>query len=110
VAVELAGHLLGRPSLPRRAADLKDRRCKRMRYFPEPRSSFEKVLAEERTPPVARAWGFLMKVSEDSFRSTLSKHIALARYEKALVLWREVWDHRGEAETLNDTGNRLLLA
>jgi len=44
------------------------------RYFPEPRSSFEKALAEERTPPVARAWGFLMNVSEDSFRSTLSKH------------------------------------
>lgn len=74
VIVDLAGHLLERPSLRRRVADLKDRRRKKMRYFPEPRSSFERALAEGRTPPIARAWGFFMNVSEDSFRSTLSKH------------------------------------
>jgi hypothetical protein len=31
-------------------------------------------LAEHRTPPVARRWGFLMNMGEDSFRALYERH------------------------------------
>lgn len=39
------------------------------------RSAFDSELAEERTPRVARKWGFLMNLGEDSFRSLLERHV-----------------------------------
>jgi len=74
VLVSLTAHLTGRPALAERVADLKDRRRTSMRYFPEAGSSFERELAKERTPPVAREWKFLMNCSEDTLRSMLTKH------------------------------------
>ncbi len=70
----LAAKLTGRPSLAARVVELRDGRRTKLRYFPEAKSKFERALAEQRSPRIARHWGFLMNVSEDSLRSTLSKH------------------------------------
>jgi AcrR family transcriptional regulator len=70
----LTGDLLGDESLKGRAVALRDRRRSRMVYFPEPRNRFERQLAEEASPAVAKAWGFFMNMSVDSFRSLMAKH------------------------------------
>jgi hypothetical protein len=74
--VELTSKLIERPELKERVSDLLDRRRRTPRYLPEPRSRFEKELAKRHTPRVAAKWGFLMNMTEESFRSTLRKHLA----------------------------------
>lgn len=70
----LAAKLAGRPSLAARVADLKGWGELPVRYYPEVRSSFERKLAEDRSPELARDWGFHVNVSEESLRSTIVKH------------------------------------
>jgi hypothetical protein len=74
--VELTADLVGRDDIKERVADLRDRRQRVRKFLPEIRSEFERRLAEQRTPPSAKRWGFLMNLTEDSFRSTLQKHRA----------------------------------
>jgi hypothetical protein len=74
--VELTADLLDRPELRREVADLRDRRRRGARFFPEIHSDFERRLAGLRTPASARRWGFRMNMSEESFRSTLERHRA----------------------------------
>lgn len=74
--LELTGALLGRNDLGVRAVDLRDRRRRALRFFPAARSSFEREVARQRSPARARAWGFWMNLSEDSFRATLERHRA----------------------------------
>lgn len=74
--VELTAELLGRRELRRQVADLHDRRRRVPRYLPLARSDFERRLARERSPAVARRWGFLMNLSVESFRSTFERHRA----------------------------------
>lgn len=38
------------------------------------RNEFERELAEVRSPAVARKWGFLMNMGEDSFRALYERH------------------------------------
>ncbi len=47
-----------------------------MRFLPEARNEFERLLAEERSPAAAVRWGFHMNLSEQSFRDLLEKHLA----------------------------------
>lgn len=42
-------------------------------YFPVA-GKYDAALAERRTPAVVRKWGFLMNMTEDSFRSMFDKH------------------------------------
>lgn len=70
----LTGELLGDESLKARALALRDRRRTRMAYLPEPRNRFERQIAEEASPAMAKAWGFYMNMSVDSFRSLMAKH------------------------------------
>ncbi len=44
------------------------------RHLFPPRNDFDRELAEHRTPPVARRWGFLMNMGEDSFRTLYERH------------------------------------
>jgi len=44
------------------------------RHLFRPRNDFDRELAEHRTPPVARRWGFLMNMGEDSFRALYERH------------------------------------
>lgn len=72
--VELTADLLDRPELRRQVVDLRDRRRRVARYFPQARNEFERRLAQERSPAVARRWGFFMNMSVESFRSCLERH------------------------------------
>jgi hypothetical protein len=72
--LELTGTLLSDEPMKQLASELKDRRRTRMHYLPEPKNQFERQVAEEASPRIARSWGFFMNVSEASFRSLLSKH------------------------------------
>jgi DNA-binding MarR family transcriptional regulator len=74
--VALTADILGRKDLADRVALLHDRRCSSIRYLPEPRSSYERQLAEERTPDVVRPWRVRMNMSRDSFASLFEKHLA----------------------------------
>ena len=44
------------------------------RHLFRPRNAFDKELAERHSPAVARKWGFLMNVGEDSFRTLYERH------------------------------------
>jgi DNA-binding transcriptional ArsR family regulator len=72
--VDLTADLLDKPELRQRVADLHDRRRRVPRFYPAVRSDFERRLAKERSPAVARRWGFLMNMSVESFRSSLERH------------------------------------
>ncbi len=72
--VELTAEATARPALREHAAALQDRRRHAMRYFPEPKNHYEAELARQRSPDVARRWGFWMNMSLESFRGTLEKH------------------------------------
>lgn len=71
--VELTAKLQHWP-VPVEVLALKDGRRTTRRYFPEVRSSYERPLAEKRSPDVAATWGLWVNMSEDTFRSTLEKH------------------------------------
>lgn len=70
----LAAKLADRPTLAAKVVFLKGSTETPVRYYPEVRSSFERRLAEDRSPDVARDWGFHVNVSEESLRSTIMKH------------------------------------
>lgn len=74
--VELTAGLLARPELKQQVAGLADRRRRTMRFLPEVKSPWEAELAKQRSPEVARRWGFWMNLTEESFRTTLEKHRA----------------------------------
>ena len=74
--VSLAARLVGRPDWAANVEDLRDARRKGTRFFQPPRGEFERRLARQNTPRVVRAWGFLMNMGEDSFRSLIEKHLA----------------------------------
>lgn len=62
--------------MPSEVEGLHDARHTKRRFFPEVKSRFEKPLAEQRSPAVAAKWGLWVNMSEDSFRSTLEKHVS----------------------------------
>ncbi|MBM3271206.1 MAG: hypothetical protein FJZ01_26535 [Candidatus Sericytochromatia bacterium] len=74
--IALAADLLGSEALADRAAPLRDRRFSRIRYLPEPRSKYERELADQRTPDVVRPWGVRMNMTRDSLASLFEKHLA----------------------------------
>jgi hypothetical protein len=60
------------------AKSLRDRRwtkTPRAFFYASFRSRREQQLAEERTPPVARSWGWRMNMDLDAFRSTFEKFL-----------------------------------
>lgn len=71
---ELCADLLGDPSLSDEVQPLHDRRRRTMRFFPHVKNRYEAELAKQRSPDVARRWGFWMNASTGSFRSLLEKH------------------------------------
>lgn len=73
--LEIAARLSGRAELFARTQSLRPEQPTPRPYFPI-RSSYEQRLVEQRTPELARHWGFLMNVSEESFKSAYEKHHA----------------------------------
>lgn len=74
VLLDLTGNLIGEKTLQSMAKPLFDEKQTEWRDFPQTRNEFEAELAVMRSPEVARRWRFRMNMSEDSFRSFLSKH------------------------------------
>jgi hypothetical protein len=74
--VELTAEAMGRPELMRGVAMLRPPPEGTLRFFHEPRSEFGRELARQRTPPVAKRWGFWLDMSEDSVRALVHKHSA----------------------------------
>ena len=74
--VELTAQLLERPDLTKQVVALRDKRRRTMSFFSAAKSGYEEELAKQRSPAVAKRWGFWMNMSEESFRSTLEKHRA----------------------------------
>lgn len=72
--LDLTGTVTGLPDLRVQADDLADGRRKRRRFFPEVASSYERKLAEQRSPASATRWHFAMNLTEDSFREIVRKH------------------------------------
>jgi DNA-binding transcriptional ArsR family regulator len=73
--LDLTGTVAGLPELRTQADDLADGRRKRQRFFPEVASSYERKLAEQRSPESATRWHFAMNMTEDSFRVMVRKHV-----------------------------------
>lgn len=74
--LELTADASGMQSLRDRAKGLADGRRSVPRYLPEPANDFERKLADQRSPAVARRWGFRMNMSEHSVREFVRKHVA----------------------------------
>lgn len=74
--VELTADVAQKPDLKNKVRDLEDRRRSVTSFFYVPRSKYEVALAEAATPAAARKWHFRMNLREDTFRSTLVKHLA----------------------------------
>lgn len=73
--LELTGKLIHDDELQNQAQELRDRRRTGFRYFPEAKSRFERKVAEESSPEVARIWHFHMNMGEESFLTLLNKHL-----------------------------------
>jgi DNA-binding transcriptional ArsR family regulator len=73
--LDLTGTVAGLSELRTQADDLADGRRKRQRFFPEVASSYERKLAEQRSPESATRWHFAMNMTEDSFRVMVRKHV-----------------------------------
>ena len=72
--LDLTSELSGDEALAREAWPLAHvRRHKRASQFFKVHSPTERRLAEMKTPPTARRWGFRMNMSQDSFSSTFHK-------------------------------------
>jgi DNA-binding Lrp family transcriptional regulator len=71
--LDLTARLTGRPELSERARSLRDRRRGLRSFFPL-RGRYHKRVTEMNTPAVARRWGFLLNMPEDSFRTLFEKH------------------------------------
>jgi hypothetical protein len=65
---------LGRDATLRRLANtFRDHRVKSQRFFETPPSKHTEALERERTPALARKWGFTMNLDQASFASTFEK-------------------------------------
>jgi len=73
--LDLTSELSGDEALAREARSLatRVRRHKRASQFFKVHSPTERRLAEMKTPPTARRWGFRMNMPQDSFSSTFHK-------------------------------------
>lgn len=77
--LELTGQLGGDQRLVRRARSLRDRRRVALQlFFAGGRGAFARAAAQEKSPPVARRWGFLMNMELESFATTFHKHVPAA--------------------------------
>ena len=77
--LELTGKLGGDHRLVRRASGLRDHRRTALRpFFSGGRGSFGMGLAREKSPALARRWGFLMNMELESFASAFRKHVPAA--------------------------------
>jgi hypothetical protein len=77
--LELTGQLSGDQRLVRRARGLRDRRRTALRpFFSAARGSFAQAAAHEKSPALARRWGFLMNMELESFRTAFRKHVRAA--------------------------------
>ena len=77
--LELTGKLGGDRRLVRRASGLRDRRRTALRpFFAGGRGSFARAAAQEKSPALARRWGFLMNMELESFATTFRKHVPVA--------------------------------
>ena len=77
--LELTGQLGGDQRLVRRARRLRDRRRVALQpFFAGGRGAFARAAAQEKSPPVARQWGFLMNMELESFAATFRKHVPAA--------------------------------
>ena len=77
--LELTGHLGGDRRLSRRASGLRDRRRTALRpFFSGGRGSFARAAAHEKSPALARRWGFLMNMELESFATAFRKHVRVA--------------------------------
>ena len=77
--LELTGQLGGDRRLVRRASRLRDRRRTALRpFFSGGRGSFARAAAQERSPALARRWGFLMNMELESFATAFRKHVPVA--------------------------------
>jgi hypothetical protein len=77
--LELTGLLGGDQQLVRRASLLRDRRRTALRpFFSGGRGSFSRAVAVEKTPALARRWGFFMNMELESFAATFQKHVVAA--------------------------------
>ena len=73
--LDLTGTVAGLPELRAHAEELADARRKRVRFLPEVSGSYERRLAEHRSPPSAKRWHFAMNMTEESFRDLVRKHV-----------------------------------
>jgi hypothetical protein len=72
----LTGTLGADSNLLDAAEQLRDRRVKKAEdFFKREHSSVERLLAEARTPPVAKEWLFRMNMTMETFASTFAKFI-----------------------------------
>jgi hypothetical protein len=77
--LELTGQLGGDRRLVRRASRLRDRRRTALRpFFSGGRGSFARAAAQEKSPGLARRWGFLMNMELESFATAFRKHVSVA--------------------------------
>jgi hypothetical protein len=77
--LELTGQLGGDRRLSRRARGLRDRRRTALRpFFSGGRGSFARAVAQEKSPALARRWGFLMNMELESFATAFRKHVHVA--------------------------------
>lgn len=74
--LDLTAAVSGHAALHEQTLGLADHRRRVPRYLPEPTSEFERRLADKRTPPAARRWGFRMNMSEASVGEFVRKHVA----------------------------------
>jgi hypothetical protein len=77
--LELTGQLGGDRRLVRRAGGLRDRRRTALQpFFSGARGSFARTAAQEKSPALARRWGFLMNMELESFSTAFRKHVSVA--------------------------------
>ena len=77
--LELTGRLGCDRRLARSASALRDRRRTALRpFFSAGRGRYAMAAAREKTPALARRWGFLMNMDLGSFATTFRKHVAAA--------------------------------
>ena len=71
--LDLTGRLGDDQTLVSAAERFRDRRRRKPRDFFPTKSSLERELAEERTPPVARSWQYRMNMSMQTFSTTFER-------------------------------------
>ena len=71
--LDLTGRLGGDQTLVAAAREYRDHRRRQPKDFFPVKSSYERELAERRTPPVARDWRFRMNLSMESLSTTFEK-------------------------------------